>query len=229
VDFLISKTPHLCQRTMSEWALALKHMGHKVSFWNKNEQPLFDVFYDNQPDVFITAVSDLTVGQIRCLKEFDETKLVAHEEYDKIKKIDLDRVDLFFNIYEKNFDFYAKSVYLPFATNWPILAERMQGVLSSPNYQCDISIICDYNEEIQKYVIPLLNTEYRLRIYGANWSLPQCVGHIPWEDRFLVYLDKIFLMYLPVESLIFFMGMFRKVALLHFMTKKAVVNELKNG
>lgn len=178
---------------MSEWALALEHMGHSAKQWNKNEKPLFDAFDENQPDIFITAVSDLTAGQIRCLKEFDETKLVAQEDSElesTTNNLDLSRIDLFFNIHEKNFDFYAKSVYLPHATNWPILAERMQGVLSSPDYQCDISIICNYDEEIEKYINLLLNTQYRLRIYGANWEIPQCVGRIPWEDRFVVYMSS---------------------------------------
>jgi hypothetical protein len=186
---------------MSEWALALQHMGHSAKQWDRNEKPLFDEFDENQPDVFITSASDLTPGQIRCFKEFDDTKVVINVK----NQADFDerryKKGLFFSFHEYIND--PSVIYLPRATNWN-LRERMQGVSSSPDYQCDISIICDYSEEIQKYVIPLLNTEHRLRIYGANWPLPQCVGRIPWEDRFFVYFSSKIVLDSPQDKQTFF-------------------------
>jgi hypothetical protein len=55
--------------------------------------------------------------------------------------------------------------------------------VSSPAFTCDVAFVGDRTPEFEKYLLRLSGkTEFKLRIYGAKWDLPEAVGTLTPEQ-----------------------------------------------
>jgi hypothetical protein len=86
---------HSCgpQFVRQGWGNVLRATGHEFHFWDGKQKPLFDVFDELKPDLFITTTYDITPGAIQLLKENPQTKLalVGSNWGELDKTIDLDK------------------------------------------------------------------------------------------------------------------------------------------
>ncbi len=74
------------------WGKVFKAAGHEFYFWDSKQKPLYDVFDELKPDLFISTTYDITPGTIQLLKEYPQTKvaLVGSNWGELDKEIDLD-------------------------------------------------------------------------------------------------------------------------------------------
>jgi hypothetical protein len=60
------------------WGRVLNAMGHKFMFWNPETKPIFDVFNEFKPDLFIGTTFDLDRAQIKCIMRNPEVKVILY-------------------------------------------------------------------------------------------------------------------------------------------------------
>jgi hypothetical protein len=62
------------------WANALGKLGHDFAFWHPSNKPVFDVFYEYRPDVFIGTTATLTRPLCKCIIANPEIKVILESD-----------------------------------------------------------------------------------------------------------------------------------------------------
>lgn len=86
-------------RKISAFSKILSDIDNEFIFWNSEKIPVFDAFYEKQPDIYIDSTKNVDLALIKCLKKYNQTKVILigsflHEDCDSDKFSSKDEIEL---------------------------------------------------------------------------------------------------------------------------------------
>jgi hypothetical protein len=173
---------------MESWGRAFKESGHQFKMWNPRTKSAFDTFDENEPDIFIGDVREVTRGVAKCLSEYQVPTALYSPEFSQLDedvinsvkqlKSELNRPDLIFSFDTKGLDNWHNlgfhTQHIPAAAD-PLLFKHEQG---RAGWGADIAYVGNYNEKAARFLLPLCHeNKYRLCIFGDDgWPVINNVG-----------------------------------------------------
>jgi hypothetical protein len=201
MNIICQTSPTNCKMTMTGWSNALASLGHKFTFWDSRFNPIFDIFDENEPDIFISTVNDVSSGMVACLKASPEISVLFYSP--TLSSLTLDNIDYVRQLKEEtgkpDFIFnFASDDKLGGWNNYGIKTLSIPRAMDSIAFQCSqkhkqekdsgwktqIAIVGDYQPFMDPYVLPLCQSKYlQVRIFGTGpWPVAQYVGEVEYEN-----------------------------------------------
>lgn len=191
MKILCSKSPNISQSTMQGWSDALSDSDFEFIFWDSRKKAIFDAFDENEPDIFISSVEDISRGIVKCIKEYSDTiTLFYSPKFDSVLSENIEYMDQLTNDTGKPdyiFSFCHEDRLDEILGGWKNKGYQTISVMKAANtklyykrpinslWGSDISIISDYYGYLTPYILPLCG-KMNIRIFGDGWPVSQGVG-----------------------------------------------------
>lgn len=164
---LLQKSTGFMQDELSAWARSFVATEHDVLFFDINEKPIFDAFYEINPDLFIVNRNDVDRKMFDISQKYNKCKILVIEDKEYKKEfIKNNNVHIL--------SYLNKDIYPCFDPYVFKIANPKNIFLSEVNY-----ISSEYNKEYLLFV-----NNFDMKIFGkGDWPTPKYVGDIKEQDK----------------------------------------------
>jgi hypothetical protein len=179
------------------WATSIKKMGSEFIFWNRKNKPVFDVFDEISPHIFIGSTRTISRGLVKCLQEYPDTITLFYDSphsidcidnedlyfIDELKK-ELNKPDYIFNFGDySTLEFWEKLNYKTISIMRGINSNVREDIIDDHKiFESDVCYVGDYDKFVGKFLLPLCNTKYKVKFFGNGWPVVNGVGQIKQEN-----------------------------------------------
>lgn len=180
---------------------AAEQCGHQ---WINLDRSPFDIFDEEEPDLFIGGAEALSRGILSCIQETEIPSLLYCRP-DHLPPFDLiTKFRKQTNTDPILFNFGSKDIaYEDEFRIFSVMRAADMGLVPRPDqdeekYVGDISYVGDHHRHLTPYILPLcwdkideLPDRPNVKIYGDGWPVPQCLGRISYRDQGWVYKNSL--------------------------------------
>lgn len=164
---LLQKSTGFMQDELSAWARSFVATEHDVLFFDINQKPIFDAFYEINPDLFILNRNDADRKIFDISQKYNKCKILVVEDKNYEKDFIISK-----NIYKLSY--LNKDIYPCFDPYVFKVCDPKNNFLSEVNY-----ISSEFSKEYLNFV-----NNFDMKIFGnGNWPTAKYVGKIQEHEK----------------------------------------------